>query len=156
MNKDQQNVVWFKEAYVWLLISFPLAAVIAGVITITLAIQSDDGLVVDDYYKQGLAINRKLERDRKASDYQLSANLQYARDNEKVRLILNGNSAFTYPDELRLSFLNASRAGEDKEIVLMRNNDNTFTASNPELNRGNWHVLIEDDEWRLLIVLNIP
>ena len=55
---------WYAEPWVWLMISFPLAAVIGGMITIYLAVLTSDGLVVDDYYKRGKAINVDLARDR--------------------------------------------------------------------------------------------
>ena len=74
-NESQQVLPWYKESYVWLLIFFPLLAVIGGIVTTILAVQSDDGLVVDDYYKQGLEINRTLERDQVAVDYNLDADI---------------------------------------------------------------------------------
>lgn len=61
---------WHKEHYVWLIIFFPMLAVIAGIVITILAVQSNDSLVVDDYYKQGLEINRVLERDQSALEYQ--------------------------------------------------------------------------------------
>ena len=52
---------WYAEPWVWLLIALPMTAVIGGMITIYLAVTTSDGLVVDDYYKRGKAINiRKL------------------------------------------------------------------------------------------------
>lgn len=156
MIQNPEQKPWYMETYVWLIISFPLAAVIAGIITAVLAIQSDDGLVVDDYYKEGLAINRKLERDHLATEYEISANLQYATDNEKIRLVIGGNNNFVYPDKLKVSFLNASKAGVDKEEILTRSGTSTYIGSRPVLGKGKWHVLIEDKDWRLLKVLNIP
>jgi uncharacterized protein len=147
---------WYKEPYVWLLIAFPLAAVIGGIITAILAIQSDDGLVVDDYYKQGLEINRTLERDRLALHYELEANLQYAKGDEQVRLIINATNNFNYPDKLKISFLNASRDGMDKEVIVTRQGENIYLGPNPEPGKGKWHILVEGADWRLLNVLNIP
>ena len=60
---DRDTRPWYSHPYVWMVIAFPLAAVIAGFITLTLAIQSDTGLVVDDYYRKGQAINQIIERD---------------------------------------------------------------------------------------------
>ena len=40
----------------------PATVVVAGLITAWLAFHGEDGLVVDDYYKQGLAINQTLGR----------------------------------------------------------------------------------------------
>ena len=44
---------WYQEGYVWLVIAIPGLAVVMGVVLITLASTSFDGLVADDYYKKG-------------------------------------------------------------------------------------------------------
>ena len=62
----QVSKPWYKEPWPWLLAIMPLTAVIAGGFTVWFAVTSSDGLVVDDYYKQGKAINQTKERDRQA------------------------------------------------------------------------------------------
>ncbi len=60
MIEHGERSVWYREPYVWLLIAIPACAVVAGFVTLALAIATDDGLVVDDYYWQGKQINRVL------------------------------------------------------------------------------------------------
>ena len=48
---------WYREPIMWLVIAFPLTAVIVGFVSLALAIRSDDGMVEDDYYKQGMTIH---------------------------------------------------------------------------------------------------
>jgi hypothetical protein len=69
---------WYAEPWVWLIIAIPLTAVIVGMITIYLAVSTSDGLVVDDYYKRGKAINVDLARDRAAARYELRAQIDSA------------------------------------------------------------------------------
>jgi len=66
---------WFREPWVWLIIALPASAVFGGIITIWIAVESDDGLVQDDYYKYGMEINKTLDRDKAAVQYELVANL---------------------------------------------------------------------------------
>ena len=54
---------WYREPWPWLLMAGPAAVVVAGFATLWLAVSSNDGLVADDYYKQGLAINQTLQRE---------------------------------------------------------------------------------------------
>ncbi len=68
MEKKTKSInPWYREPFVWLLIAFPLTAVVAGFITLGLAISSDDGVVEDDYYLRGKEINRVLARDQAAA-----------------------------------------------------------------------------------------
>ena len=54
------NRPWYREPWPWILMAPPAAAVIAGAATVWIAVGSADGLVADDYYKRGLAINQVL------------------------------------------------------------------------------------------------
>lgn len=54
---------WWDYGYVWLIISGPLAVIIASFITLVLAINSSDP-VIDDYYRKGIEINKTLDAPR--------------------------------------------------------------------------------------------
>ena len=58
---------WYRYGWVWFLIGIPGSAVIAGSITIWIAFTMGDTLVADDYYKEGRAINQRLEKDEEAA-----------------------------------------------------------------------------------------
>ena len=66
---------WYREPWPWILMSVPATAVVAGIITLWLAVSSADGLVAEDYYKQGLAINRVIEREEAAQRLGLTASV---------------------------------------------------------------------------------
>jgi uncharacterized protein len=51
---------WWNHGYVWLIISGPLAVVIASFITLYLAIKTPDP-AVEDYYRKGIEINKTLD-----------------------------------------------------------------------------------------------
>jgi uncharacterized protein len=54
---------WWRFGYVWLIISGPLIVVIAGFITLYLAISIPDP-AVEDYYRKGIEINKRLDAER--------------------------------------------------------------------------------------------
>ena len=64
---------WYRQFWPWFIIALPASAVIAGLTTVYIAFDEPDGLVVDDYYKEGLAINQTLARDQRAAQLGLSA-----------------------------------------------------------------------------------
>ena len=136
----KRNVPWYREPWPWIVFSIPAVAVLAGVATLIVAIMHRDGLVAEDYYKQGLAINRVLEREARAAQLGLEAQLMVS--NSYVRVRLAGTDE--YPDSLITRFIHPTRAGEDQELVL-------GAISPPDLARGRWYVQLEDAQatWRL-------
>ncbi|MCY4362655.1 MAG: FixH family protein [Gammaproteobacteria bacterium] len=146
---------WATEPYVWLILLFPLLAVIGGIVTTWLAVSSDDGLVVDDYYKRGLEINRTLERDRAAQGYDLKSIIHTTEDDRKLRIILQGNRLFTPPEKITLQLLHPTRSGHDRKLLLEHSGSGAYHGGLPPLIKGNWHVLIEAQDWRLLDFLFI-
>lgn len=51
---------WWRFGHVWLLIAGPALVVVAGFVTLWLALTRPDPLVAEDYYRQGLEINQTL------------------------------------------------------------------------------------------------
>lgn len=150
INKKNKNVIWQKEPYVWMIIFFPVLAIVGGIVTTYLAVESNDGLVVDDYYKQGLEINRTKERDKVASDYQLNADININDNLEEVTITLHANQDFDHPQNLSATFLNATRSGLDKEAKLLLINENVYRGHLSRLNSGKWYVYIQHGDWRLI------
>lgn len=51
---------WWKYGHVWLIISGPAVVVVAAFVTLVIAIRIPDPVVAEDYYRQGLNINKAL------------------------------------------------------------------------------------------------
>lgn len=138
---------WYREPWPWILAALPATAVIAGLATVVIAVKNQDGLVAEDYYKQGLAINRVLAREQRAAQLGLSAKLWF-RDG-RVDVQLHGEGV--PPPVLTLRFVHPTRAGEDREVPLARVAGDQYQAEAPALARGHWLVQLEDGArtWRL-------
>jgi len=156
MSDPATQHAWYRQPMVWMLIAFPLSAVIGGVATLVLAIQSDDGLVADDYYRRGKEIHRVLARDEAARRYGLTADVTLADDLTTVQTVLTGDAAFVPPARVQLSFLNATRAGLDRVVIVERAPQGRYASPLPALAPGHWYVQLEADDWRLLGELRLP
>lgn len=51
---------WWRHGHVWLVIAGPAVVIVAGVVTILLAVRSPDPVVAEDYYRRGIEINKTL------------------------------------------------------------------------------------------------
>ena len=58
---------WWKFGHVWLVISGPAIVVVAGFVTLWLAVSSPDPVVAEDYYQQGIEINKTLGEKARSS-----------------------------------------------------------------------------------------
>ena len=68
MNQDNAAqpvpAPWWTFGYVWLVIAGPAAVVLASIATVWLTLAFPETLVAEDYYRQGLDINRTLATQR--------------------------------------------------------------------------------------------
>jgi hypothetical protein len=147
-DEAARHVPWHREPLVWLVIAFPLAAVLGGFVTLYLAIRSWDGLVVDDYYKKGLEINKVLARDEQARQAGYSAELEV--DDSSVTIRLASDRGSPLPLLLQVSFIHATRAGQDRTLEIPLAGDGTYHAPLGLLPAGHWHVHLETPEWRVI------
>lgn len=154
LAESTQSESWKSQPYVWMLILIPLSAVVVGMIMLTLAIQSDTGLVVDDYYKKGKQINRVLARDQAASAMGLSSQINF--NQGKVEVRLKANSTLITNEKISLGLFHATRAGLDQTLSLQAIDDGSYFAEFEALDLGRWHVQLTTETWRLTGSLYVP
>jgi len=147
---------WYKNPYVWLVLGIPCAAVVAGIVTLGIAVRTHDGLVVDDYYKRGLEINKVLVRDRIAQSYGLKARVAISEGPGLVRVTLAANDRFAYPNDLMLTMAHATRGGFDQTLPLTRIGGNVYEGALGRLVPGSWYAQIEADDWRVMERIVVP
>lgn len=154
--------VWYKEPWLLLVVGGPLLVVLASVITGFIAFRGADQVVAKDYYRQGLMINTNLQRDAKARELALAANLQFDLASKKIVMQLNSKQAL--PDLVQVSLAGSGAAAGSVEEVIRRlplkrvaadqfeadfAQDKKFEAA---VNSGALqvlHVKLETNEWRL-------
>jgi uncharacterized protein len=135
---------WYREPWPWILMAGPAIVVVAGCITAWLAFHGEDGLVADDYYKQGLAINQSLGRSEAAERLGVQAQLQLA--DGRVRVMLG--SAIV-GGRLSLRLAHPTRAGMDQSVNLAAVEPGVYEGLLRPSQPGRWHVVLEARDWRL-------
>ena len=151
------NEPWYRQFWPWFLFGLPGLVVVAGLTTWWIAEKNADHLVADDYYKQGLAINRELDKQKRAQNLNLSARLAY-RDGA-FELTLVGDAD---PAAIVLYLSHPLDANLDRELRLPRMAPGSYRAP-VQLARGSrWHWQLEPAQaidtasWRLDGELRIP
>ena len=152
---QDQRKSWKQEPLVWMLIAIPMAAVVMGVVMMTLAIQSYSGLVVDDYYKKGKQINRVIARDKLAWELGLAAAIRLGDDGRFEVRFAPGVRAVP-GDRIELSLVHATRPGLDQNLLLQRADGLLFDGEIELKGQGRWNLYLQTPDWRLTGTLLYP
>jgi len=134
---------WYRQRWPWLIMAGPLAVVLAGAVTTWIAFASADGLVAEDYYKQGMGINRRLAREEAARRQGISAEVELS---STIAVTLRGAA----PEALFVHLAHATRAGHDVRLRLVPSGGK-YVADLPPLPPGRWRIVIEDPRGAWLI-----
>jgi len=132
----------------------PAAVIVAGAVTIWLAVSTSDGLVADDYYKRGLAINQELRRDQVVVERGITAAVE--RRDGVLRVRLEARAAL--PEAIFARLVHPTRAGQDQRLRLPRVAPGVYETGMSALSAGRWRLVLEDPagEWRITPTLTLP
>jgi hypothetical protein len=141
---------WYTHRWPWLLMLGPFLVIVAGAVTIWLAVTHQDALIVDDYYRQGKAINQDLRRDRVASALGLSfsGRIDAASDTLSGSVVAGG---VPVRGKIRLHLAHPTLPEKDIQLLAQLDANGHFRMALPLLDRAVWQLLIESEQrdWRL-------
>ncbi|MFZ5636227.1 MAG: FixH family protein [Pseudomonadota bacterium] len=153
MNRDaaetKRQSPW-RNPMVWLMVGFPLAAVVAGIATVVIAVRAGGSdAIPDDVRRTAQIQTSELGPDERAAERKLSAVFSVQEDAVEA-LVATGDFDRTKP--LKLSLQHPAEAAQDVALVLQPNDRGGWSAGYA-LDVGHaWRVQLSDEagEWRLL------
>ncbi len=149
------NRPWYKEFWPWFLIAVPVATLIMGGVLLNLAITTENSLVIDDYYKEGKAINARLDKEALAKRLNITTELS----------IQDGSIALTFhsgiPQEgnaVRLNFYHVTLEDRDVSVLLSRDASGIYRGFVEENLDGKWHISLTpfDNSWKIQNTVKLP
>lgn len=152
---NEDGTPWYRQKWPWILIGIPGTSVVLGFVLLYFAITTADGLVVDDYYRQGRAIDQTMARSLLAGDLGLVADLSVRSD--RVSVSLSANNADDLPEGLIVTIIHPTRAGMD-QVLRLAGDSGVYSGPVAPLRIGSWRIQIEDESrsWRLNGAVNLP
>lgn len=142
---------WYKQFWPWFLISLPASVVVAGFITLYIANKHSDDLVADEPYKEGLAINRQLEKKLVAEQRGITARLLFTGvgNERRVEVRITGPSQ---DEGLKLALSHPLEADRDFEIPLQFSGSDLYIGRLAKPVSPRWHWILVSTTatpWRL-------
>ncbi|MDM7860832.1 FixH family protein [Alteromonas sp. ASW11-36] len=147
---------WYKQFWPWFLISVPLSSFIVGFFVLHLATNTTDSLVVDDYYKEGRAINARLDKIQQAKEMRIVTGLTITENGTVSLRFISGlprdNTA------LKLSLYHVTLHERDVEVLLTADATGVFRGVINEDLTGKWRITLlpMDESWKIQQVVGLP
>ncbi len=145
------NEAWYKNPWVWVVIFFPLLAVVAGIATVIITSQNQPEMVVDDYYKKGKAINQELVLYNKADEIGIKLELKSQAESVEIK------SNLELP-AIKLTMVHSTLAELDFSMVLTPNAKGTLSNTLEQEMTGKWEAILMpmDESWKVRQTVAFP
>jgi hypothetical protein len=157
LQQKSKKDLWYKEPWLLLVVGGPLLVVCASIATGVLAWRGSDKVVAEDYYKQGLMINKDIQRDAKARELGLSGTIALDIAAGKLKMDLTGSKDL--PEIVQVSLASSGKSSAVTEVIRRlpmkqvqpgKYEGDLKESSNQALNSVKLlHVKVETTEWRL-------
>ncbi len=141
-NQTDTFTPWYREPWVWFIIAILLVTFTWGAITLTVALNNRDTVVVDDYYKVGKVINEDLSRENRAIEWNVNALISVDDLTGEVRAKVTGNLP-ERPDVLRLRFSSPVFKSNDREVMLRLTPSGDYIGNLTSSVDGRYYVQLE-------------
>ena len=147
--EQSPTTAWYKQFWPWFLIALPAAVVVASIVTIFIAVQNPDSIVIDDYYKAGLAINRDLSREQQAEKFNIKASLRIDAGNSTAIVTVDAGEQ-ARPAQLHMQLTHPTLPDMDQSVILTRQG-NYYSGTIKPVIAGAWNLSLESTApaWRI-------
>ena len=126
---------WYREPWAWFLLIPILTSITVGMFMLRMAITTADGLVSDDYYKEGRAYNQTRERDELAAALNAQAIIRFDEITGDIGVRIQGDFE-RLPNDLVLEVVHPTREGFDQTLQLAATLAPEYNASIESLMPG--------------------
>ncbi|MCE8013619.1 FixH family protein [Billgrantia desiderata] len=142
---------WYKQFWPWFLLGLLFTSIFGSSTLAVMAVRTADGLVQEDYYEHGRAINMVLAKQQRAEELDLVANLRIDPMTSDIVVQLDGKER---PERLYLKLIFPTVGDRDQEIVLEHVREGRYLGQAPDNLRYRWYLQLhpsaEQPEWRLV------
>lgn len=149
------NTPWYKQFWPWFLIAVPVITLIMGGVLLHLAVSTEDSLVVDDYYKEGKAINANLDKVAAAKKKNITTDLLI----DKGSITLTFHSGIPQDgNAVKLAFYHVTLEDRDVDVLLTRDASGKYRGFIEEDLSGKWRISLTPigESWKIQNIVQLP
>lgn len=158
MNKIIAPRPWYKEFWAWVVIGLPASVVIGCFFTVNIAFQNADTVVDSDWRKNGLSVEKQIEKENAAKALGLNAEVSISRQTGLISLKLQSTlkpeelgDKLTNLKILNLNLEHPTTANFDQKIKLHKTKNGLFKGKLTQFYSGLRYLNLMplDNAWKL-------
>jgi hypothetical protein len=116
----EDTVPWYRQFWPWFIMALPASAVVAGLSTVWIAMQTTDSLVIQSDDGMNVVTERNTAAEKEARRLGLSANIDINLDTGAVTVSVLSAANAALPEVLELKMRHPTMASRDATIELLR------------------------------------
>jgi len=153
--QEKDTKPWYKQFWPWFLIAIPTSSLIVGSQVLRFAMDGTNSLVVDDYYKEGKAINSRLDKIEKARELGIRTELFI--DEQSIALEFVSGAPAT-GEALKFEFFHVTIENRDFNVLLTRDANGVYRSSIDNDISGKWRIRLMplNEEWKVQDRVTLP
>lgn len=118
--KREDTKPWYRQFWPWFIIALPASAVVGGLTTVWIAMQTSDSLVVQSEDGVRNASDRRIAAERFASELGLAALLDINATTGTIRAVMRSGDLDDVPPSLSLELSHPAFADRDVALTLSK------------------------------------
>ncbi len=153
--KREDTKPWYRQFWPWFIIALPASAVVGGLTTVWIALQTTDSLVVHAEDGVRKAADRRISAQRLASEMGLAALIDINPDTGAVSAVMRSGDLVDVPVALEFELSHPAFADRDQVITLNKaqpdeNGNPVWVGHFLTVPDGRFYaVLKHGEQWRL-------
>jgi len=155
-TETEASKPWYKQPWLWFVMSVPITSVILSSIMVSVAVIGRDTMVSDNYYKDGMGINQTIEQDQLADSLQLSPEI--VMDEKDIIVQLLAESPIPPQAFLTIKIIHPTLKKHDVTLKLLPTPEGLYIGELPSLFSGRRYIelLSFDESWRIREEVILP
>ena len=146
---------WYRQFWPWFIMALPASAVVAGLFTVWLSMQTGDSLVVHSSDGMNIVTERNLAAEQEALRLGLTAMIDIQVETGAVAVTIRSELDTELPSALQLRLRHATMASRDVDVPIFQAMPNTagdkvWVGHFKTSPAGRYQLILSsDDSWRL-------
>lgn len=143
MTEQNENQGNWNQPWLWITLAPLILSVVLGLTMLNISFHIQDGLVTDEYSKEGLTINERIEKEDYAKNLNAQANISVDTASGELTVLFSSNLEQA-PNNLLLELIHPIIKEKDQKVVLTHQGNGRYSGQTSDGLESKRYVRIQE------------